>query len=186
MPWTADSLTSHLSSQHQISPDQYRQDHMPGYRFNQAATSHMMDVTNWADKNRLYVGLSMVCCTVVCRWECGVAGCGETLHSRVKLVLHVRRAHDLTALNYFREHKESLASGVQHACQLCAASILWDSYYLREHLRIKHKMKLLTYKNKVVNNYEENITGESHKMVLFHQIRLQLFSTLFCQRMKPS
>lgn len=44
--------------------------------------------------------------------------------------------------------------------QLCAARILWDSYYLREHLRIKHKMKMLNYKNKFLNNYNEGITGE--------------------------
>ena len=48
--------------------------------------------------------------------------------------------------------------------QLCTVTILWDSYYLREHLRIKHKMKMITYKNKVVNNYNENITGSTQPM----------------------
>ena len=47
--------------------------------------------------------------------------------------------------------------------QLCTVTILWDSYYLREHLRIKHKMKMITYKNKVVNNYNENITGSTQQ-----------------------
>ena len=48
---------------------------------------------------------------------------------------------------------------LKYPVQLCTTIILWDSYYLREHLRIKHKMKMITYKNKVVNNYNENITG---------------------------
>ena len=32
---------------------------MPGYRFNKAATVHMLDVTNWADKNRWEYGTVM-------------------------------------------------------------------------------------------------------------------------------
>ena len=48
---------------------------------------------------------------------------------------------------------------VKYFIQLCTTVILWDSYYLREHLRIKHKMQMITYKNRFVNNYNENITG---------------------------
>ena len=46
--------------------------------------------------------------------------------------------------------------------QLCCAKILWDSYYLRDHLRVKHKMKLITYKNKFISSYNDNITGKAH------------------------
>ena len=98
--------------------------------------------------------------TVLYRWECRADECKTVLQSRVKLVLHIRRAHSRTALEYFRQHKDSLTTEIQHTCQLCATSILWDSYYLREHLRIKHKMKMVTYKNKFVNNYDEKITGK--------------------------
>ena len=45
--------------------------------------------------------------------------------------------------------------------QLCCAKILWDSYYLRDHLRVKHKMKLITYKNKFISSYNDNITGRA-------------------------
>ena len=45
--------------------------------------------------------------------------------------------------------------------QLCCAKILWDSYYLRDHLRVKHKMKLITYKNKFISSYNDNITGKA-------------------------
>ena len=51
---------------------------------------------------------------------------------------------------------------VKYFIQLCTTVILWDSYYLREHLRIKHKMQMITYKNRFVNNYNENITGISN------------------------
>ena len=63
----------------------------------------MLDVTNWADKNT---------------WVCRAAGCGLVLPSRVKLVLHMRRSHALTALEYFREHKDSLTTDIQHTCQV--------------------------------------------------------------------
>ena len=58
--------------------------------------------------------------------------------------------------------------------QLCTVTILWDSYYLREHLRIKHKMKMITYKNKVVNNYNENITGSRNNQYNRKQNKLAL------------
>jgi len=73
-------------------------------------------------------------------------------------VLHIQRVHTLTALEYFRAHKDSLQTDKQHTCQLCCAKILWDSYYLREHLRIKHKMKMVTYKNKFIAGYNDDIT----------------------------
>ena len=47
--------------------------------------------------------------------------------------------------------------------QLCCAKILWDSYYLRDHLRVKHKMKLITYKNKFISSYNDNITGKARR-----------------------
>lgn len=103
----------------------------------------MSNDSNWSDKNK---------------WECKVEGCRETLASRVKLVLHIQRVHTLTALEYFRAHKDSLQTDKQHTCQLCCAKILWDSYYLREHLRIKHKMKMVTYKNKFIAGYNDDIT----------------------------
>ena len=49
--------------------------------------------------------------------------------------------------------------------QLCCAKILWDSYYLRDHLRVKHKMKLITYKNKFISSYNDNITAEEAKAI---------------------
>ena len=82
----------------------------------------------------------------------------------------------MTALEYFREHKDSLTTDKYHKCQvereklckvdkfllqLCCAKILWDSYYLRDHLRVKHKMKLITYKNKFISIYNDNITGKA-------------------------
>ena len=68
----------------------------------------MLDVTNWADKNT---------------WVCRAAGCGLVLPSRVKLVLHIRRSHALTALEYFREHKDSLTTDIQHTCQVAPSSL---------------------------------------------------------------
>ena len=63
----------------------------------------MLDVTNWADKNT---------------WQCMAENCNLILPSRVKLVLHIRRSHDMTALEYFRKHKDSLTTEVQHTCQV--------------------------------------------------------------------
>merc|ERR1719458_1354097 len=65
------------------------------------------------------------------KFECKVEGCSEKLTSRVRLVLHIQKVHTLTALEYFREHKDSLTTDKYHKCQLCCAKILWDSYYLR-------------------------------------------------------
>ena len=70
----------------------------------------MLDVTNWADKNT---------------WVCRAAGCGLVLPSRVKLVLHMRRSHALTALEYFREHKDSLTTDKYHKCQVDEATKIW-------------------------------------------------------------
>lgn len=67
------------------------------------ATSHMLDVTNWADKNT---------------WICQADTCHMELSSRVKLVLHIRRSHTMTALEYFRQHKDSLTTDIQHTCQV--------------------------------------------------------------------
>ena len=165
-------IISHLADKHGTTASEYQLQHMAEYKFNQEATSHMLDVTNWADKNT---------------WICQADACNLVLSSRVKLVLHIRRSHTMTALEYFRQHKDSLTTDVQHTCQvqifsqhasqiismiqLCTTKILWDSYYLREHLRIKHKMKMLTYKHRVVNNYNANITG---KYRLFHYYLLKL------------
>ena len=44
--------------------------------------------------------------------------------------------------------------------QVCCSKILWDSYYLRDHLRVKHKMKMLSYKNKFIASYNADITGK--------------------------
>ena len=76
---------------------------MTAYKFNKAATAHMSDDSNWSDKNK---------------WECKVEGGRVPLASRVKLVLHIQRVHTLTALEYFRAHKDSLQTDKQHTCQV--------------------------------------------------------------------
>eukprot|EP00090_Calanus_glacialis_P045694 TRINITY_DN8651_c0_g1_i1.p1 TRINITY_DN8651_c0_g1~~TRINITY_DN8651_c0_g1_i1.p1 ORF type:complete len:1419 (-),score=222.67 TRINITY_DN8651_c0_g1_i1:288-4544(-) len=144
IPWNSDKITAHLAT-HNLTADLYKQHCMTAYKFNKAATAHMSDDSNWSDKNK---------------WECKVEGCRVPLASRVKLVLHIQRVHTLTALEYFRAHKDSLQTDKQHTCQLCCANILWDSYYLREHLRIKHKMKMVTYKNRFIANYNADITAD--------------------------
>ena len=86
-----------------LTPGEYQTTYMAGYKFNKEATSHMLDVTNWADKNT---------------WVCKADTCNLVLPSRVKLVLHIRRSHTMTALEYFRKHKDSLITEVQHTCQV--------------------------------------------------------------------
>jgi len=144
VPWNSDKITAHLTT-HNITADLYKQHCMTMYKFNKAATTHMSNDSNWSDKNN---------------WECKVEGCRVPLASRVKLVLHIQRVHTLTALEYFRAHKDSLQTDKQHKCQLCCSEILWDSYYLREHLRIKHKMKMVTYKNRFIAAYNPDITAD--------------------------
>jgi len=147
--WNKDDLTAHLKS-HDYTSEKYKAEFMATYRFNNEATMHMTDDSNWSDQNR---------------FECKVEGCNEKLTSRVRLVLHIQKVHTLTALEYFREHKDSLTTDKYHKCQLCCAKILWDSYYLRDHLRVKHKMKLITYKNKFISSYNDNITAEEAKAI---------------------
>ena len=102
IPWNSDKITAHLAT-HNLTPDLYKQHCMTAYKFNKAATAHMSDDSNWSDKNK---------------WECKVEGCRVPLASRVKLVLHIQRVHTLTALEYFRAHKDSLQTDKQHTCQV--------------------------------------------------------------------
>ena len=95
-------MTSHLDT-HNLTPELYQEQHMAEYQFSKAATAHMSKDSNWADKNK---------------WECKVEGCSAPLASRVKLVLHIQRVHSLTALEYFRAHKDSLQTDQQHTCQV--------------------------------------------------------------------
>ena len=119
--WQPDIIRDHLAT-HGTNTQEYQTVRMPGYRFNKAATVHMLDVTNWADRNR---------------WECRAEGCSSHLNSRVKLVLHIRRAHTITALEYFREHKDSLVTHTHHTCQVARLYISM--------IRIKLKMnKIIT------------------------------------------
>ena len=102
IPWNSDKITAHLET-HNLTPDVYKQHCMATYKFNKAATAHMSNDSNWSDKNK---------------WDCKVEGCRETIASRVKLVLHIQRVHSLTALEYFRAHKDSLQTDKQHTCQV--------------------------------------------------------------------
>merc|ERR1711990_917279 len=103
--WNSDDLTSHLKS-HGYTSEKYKAEFMAAYRFNSEATLHMTDDSNWSDQNK---------------FECKVEGCSEKLTSRVRLVLHIQKVHTLTALEYFREHKDSLTTDKYHKCQLCCA-----------------------------------------------------------------
>ena len=76
---------------------------------------HMLDVTNWADKNT---------------WKCMADDCKLELPSRVKLVLHIRRSHDMTALEYFRKYKDSLITETQHTCQVKQNKINLHKYLI--------------------------------------------------------
>ena len=121
--WHVDTITRHLADEHDTSPAEYSRQFMSGYKFNKEAVTHMLDVTNWADKNT---------------WECRAEGCGLVLPSRVKLVLHIRRSHTLTALEYFRKYKDSLTTDTQHTCQVNIDASCERNIYLLEHLGTAH------------------------------------------------
>ena len=73
--WNKDDLTAHLKS-HDYTSEKYKAEFMATYRFNNEATMHMTDDSNWSDQNR---------------FECKVDGCNEKLTSRVRLVLHIQK-----------------------------------------------------------------------------------------------
>ena len=77
--WNSDDLTSHLKS-HGYTSEKYKAEFMTTYKFNNEATLHMTDDSNWSDQNK---------------FECKVEGCNEKLTSRVRLVLHIQKVRQL-------------------------------------------------------------------------------------------
>jgi hypothetical protein len=145
--WEEQSLKKHFSTKHKMSLSDYSLKHLKTYQENEDCSKKAQEFDSWINK---------------CIYRCML--CPEKPEMTRKLALydHLRKRHPKDSSGYFAKFEDdTFVKKVEHVCQICGLSLLWNVKYLQRHIERTHKMDKSVYRAKFMSGYTEDLVSMS-------------------------
>jgi hypothetical protein len=143
--WEDQTLKTHLKDKHNNTPkiSEYGSKHLPTYQENEDCKKEMEAFDSWINQ---------------CVYQCLLCPTKVTMDRRMRLQNHLSKKHSNNRTGYFADNEEkTFVQKVEHVCQICSQTLLWDSSYLKRHIENSHKMKASIYRAKYMARYAESL-----------------------------
>jgi len=143
--WEEETLANHFAAKHDLDVSEYAKQHLPNYEENEDCSREIYKFESWMNR---------------CVFQCKLCPPGEmaTVNKKTKLYTHLAKSHADNRRGYFAEYEEeTFVEKVDHVCQLCAQSVLWDGSYLQRHIEHTHKIASAVYRAKYMSDYTDNV-----------------------------
>ena len=98
-----------------------------------------------------------------CEYQCKI--CFERANMRQLINRHIAKAHKLKMCQYSDKYGESNIKKVFYTCKICQKVVLWETNFLKSHIRWEHNIELKQYfKEYVKMDRDESIQIEKNQV----------------------
>jgi hypothetical protein len=143
--WEDQTLKSHLKDKHNnhLSINDYAHKHLPTYQENEDCKKEVETFDSWINR---------------CVYQCMFCPSDVMMDRRMRLHNHLGAKHSHNRTGYFAKYEDkTFVQKVEHVCQICFQTLLWDSSYLKRHIENTHKMNTSIYRAKYMAAYTDDI-----------------------------
>ena len=113
--WDADCIRAHLDAEHKVDVDNYAANHLKNYQENENCQPEVIKIESWMNR---------------CRFRCMLCPDKPEVGDKKSLVNHLRSGHIDFGGDYFKTYNnggdETFCDKVEHVCQECGVTVLWD------------------------------------------------------------